>query len=79
MAVARGECLYYETRLLVLPIVRALVCSVPSVPCVSIHPQISRFSRPQHHSRVAHFHSLRAKLAPDLRAAARLRRPTPSR
>ena len=40
-----------------LPIARARVCSVPSVPCVSIHPQISRCSASATASppRVAHF------------------------
>ena len=42
----------------VLPIVRALACSVPSVPCVSIHRQISHFSRWQDQRRVAHFSPL---------------------
>ena len=77
MAAARGECLYYETRLLVLPIVRALVCSVPSVPCVSIHPQISRFSRPQHLSSVAHFSPSHETCCPALRAARLPRRARP--
>ena len=77
MAAARGECLYYETRLLVLPIVRALVCSVPSVPCVSIHPQISHFSRPQDRKpRCALFTlSTRETCSPDLRAARLRARP----
>ena len=66
--------MYYETRLFVLPIARALACSGPSVPCVSIHPQISRFStsataQPRESRTFSPRCRARELCSPDLRAA----------